>query len=92
MWNRSARDENGKFSYEVFDWDGKLFERGDNIATVHEADMCGANAEARMTIAMMARDEDAPTMEEIWDEMGDDELLAELFPEVGDRDRFLAAT
>lgn len=74
-WTRSAKNENGKFIVECHDWNGNLFYSGE-FDNVQEADRAGEKAERRMTFEM--QNGPMPTLEEIFEDMDDDELLKEL--------------
>lgn len=75
MWTRSAKNENGKFTFTCIDWNGQLFSEGE-FASAQEADRAGEHAERMMTLAMT--DGPAPSLDDVFAEMDDDELLAEL--------------
>ncbi len=77
MWTRSAANkETGLMTVECYDWNGNLFFKGE-FAGLQEAEAAGVDAERRMTQKMTLGDE-MPTLDEIFAEMDDDELLAEL--------------
>lgn len=92
---RSARNKDtDKFSVQCFDWNGKLFSEG-AFHTIAEADDFAAWAERAMTLAMqlvgkLGQDEAIPDeqLEAHYDLMTDDELLAELLPELPARKCF----
>lgn len=72
---RSARKPDGTFSYECFDWSGKLFRSESGFTTAQAADSAANQAERQMMLGMRG---DEPVM-------STDEILAELdrmLPEV----------
>lgn len=76
-WTRSNNKENGTFSYEVFDWNGNLYEQAEGFTNYKECERAAEAAERKMTFEM----QNGPLMplEDIFAEMDDDALLSELF-------------
>jgi len=73
-WTRSARQPDGKFTFEVTDWHGRTFAKGERD-TYQEAERAAEAAERAMTLAMMHEVECAECASA---RMSDDELLREL--------------
>lgn len=74
--SKSRADREGGYSFECFAWGGELFRAQGGFATQREAIAAAEQAEREMTLAAMAGN--SPTLDGVFAEMSDDELLAEL--------------
>ncbi len=79
MWTR-GKTEDGRFSYEVYGLDNELIASG-VCDTAQEADRAAERAQRAVFFPVI--DPDAPTIEDIFAEMDDDEMLATLRAELG---------
>lgn len=74
MWTRSAQKSNGKFDYTVWNLQNEVIAQGE-ADTAREAEIAAENAQREI---FFPSDEPKMTLEEIFADMEDSDLLAEL--------------
>jgi len=74
MWTRSAQQANGKFSYTVWNLQNEVVAQGE-ADSARGAEICAENAQRGV---FFSSDEPSMTLEEIFADMDDAGLLAEL--------------